>query len=90
MFFILDELFSDRDDKGSTVERLYQVMAQAMSELALFLVQQPIEGNLYAGPTFEIYEFEDVDREAELSRLARMVVQEHPELAAVGECLAGL
>jgi hypothetical protein len=90
MFFILDELYSDRDDKGPAVERLYQVMAQAMSELALFLVKQPIGGHLYAAPTFEIYEFEDVDREEELSRLAAVVVQEHPELAAVGECLSSL
>jgi hypothetical protein len=69
---------------------MYQLMAKVMSELALFLVQQPINGHELAAPTFEIFEFGSEDREAELVRLSTTVAELHPQLADVKEAIVAL
>ncbi len=90
LFFVLADLFGPLEDKGRTVDRLYQLMVDVMSELAHFLVRQPIGGGEFAGPTFEIFEFDSEDRKGELAGLAGRVVELHPDLGHVAETIASL
>jgi hypothetical protein len=87
LFFVLDELFSPSADKTTGVERLYRLMAGVLSQLALFLVRQPIGGGEFAGPTFEIYEFGSDDWAGELAGLAARVVGFHPSLVDIEEAI---
>jgi hypothetical protein len=90
LFFILADLFGPMEDKGARVGGLYEVMARAMSQLALFLVQQSISTDEVAAPTFEVYEFGSGDPRGEVAGLAATVAKVHPELTEVQEILATL
>jgi rubrerythrin len=90
LFFVLADLFGPLTNKGSTVGRMYQLMANLMSDLALYLVRQPIGGSEFAGPTFEIFEFGSDDRDVELASLAEQVAELHPDLAQIVEAVAAL
>ena len=87
LFFVLSELFGPLEDKGRTVDRMYRLMVDVMSELAYFLVRQPIGGGEFAGPTFEIFEFGSDDRKGELAGLAGRAVELHPDLAHIAEAI---
>lgn len=89
LYLVLDELFSPNEDKGEAVGRMYRLMATALSTLAGFLVGRPLEDGFKAAPTFEIYEFATSDPVAELAALADQVGQLHPELADIGDMIAG-
>ncbi len=88
LFFILADLYGEHPDKGPGVGRLYGLMAGTMSSIAHYLVEQPLGNGEFAGPTFEIYEFDSDDRERELIRLADEVARRHPGLAHLGEAIA--
>jgi hypothetical protein len=90
LFFVLAGLFGPLEDKSTSVGRMYQLMAEVMSELALFLVRQPINDSEVAGPTFEIFEFEGADRTAELASLATGVAGSFPELDDVAAAITAL
>ncbi len=90
LFFILAELFGPLHHKGEAVGSMYQLMAQVMSELALFLVEQPIGNGEVAGPTFEVFEFESQDREGELVMMAAAAAGAFPELAEVRDAILAL
>jgi rubrerythrin len=90
LFFVLADLFGPLTDKGAAVGRMYRLMANLMSELALYLVRQPIGRGELAGPTFEIFEFDTGDRDVELANLAKQVVELHPDLAHIVETIAAL
>jgi len=90
LFYILSDLFTAHPDKSSAVGNMYQLMAGVMSELALFLVRQPLDNGTFAGPTFEIFAFASDDREAELAALAGEVAETYPELAGVNDAIGAL
>ncbi len=89
LFLLLADLFEPGDDKGPAVGRMYGLMAGAMSSVARYLVEQPVGEGEFAGPTFEIYEFASDDPRRELMELAGAVARSHPELAHIGEAVAG-
>lgn len=82
LFRILDDLYSPKVDKASGVGRLYATMGSVMSQIARFLVQQPIGGGRFAGPTFEPYRFTGQPEE-ELVELAGRVAADHGALASI-------
>ena len=90
LFLILAELFGPLDDKSRAVQRMYRLMAHVMSELALFLVRQPLPDGQSAAPTFEIFEFDSTDPHEELMALATEAAEAYPELAELPEALASL
>jgi rubrerythrin len=90
LFLILAELFGPLQDKSAAVGRIYDIMMRGLSGLARFLVQQPVEDGHFAGPTFEIFEFNSPTPEAELAELTARVVRLHPELGGVGETITEL
>ena len=53
------------------------------------IVNMPFNGGV-AAPTFEVYDFEDVEPTQCLADLAARVARNHPELAAVADAVAGL
>lgn len=86
-YLTLAELFSPREDKSDLVDRLYRLMSRALSELALFLVRQPIGKAEVAAPTFEIVALTAEDPLRELNELAAQVAGLHPELGGVAETI---
>jgi hypothetical protein len=90
LFLILADLFGPMEDKGARVGGLYEVMARAMSRLALFLVEQPISADEVAAPTFEVYEFVSDEPKGEMALLGATVAEAHPDLTEVQEILAAL
>ena len=90
LFLVLDELFGPSADKTAGIERLYRLMAGVLSELALFLVRQPIGHGPFAGPTFEIYEFDSDPWAGELAGLAATVTELHPSLVDLEKAIVTL
>jgi hypothetical protein len=89
LFFVLGELFSPLPDKSDSVRRLYVLMSDVLSPLASLLVRSPIGAGQFAGPTFEIYEF-DRDPGEELLALAEQVAAGHPDLIGLRDVIEGL
>ncbi|MGI9648260.1 MAG: ferritin-like domain-containing protein [Acidimicrobiia bacterium] len=89
LFLVLDELFSPNQNKPEAVERMYRLMARALSTLAGFLVGHPLGNGFNAAPTFEIFEFATPDPVAELAMLAGRVGELHPDLADIGVLIVG-
>jgi hypothetical protein len=75
----LDDLFEPREDKGPLVDRLYSLMTQSLAPTARYLMTLPLPGGLVAGPTFEVYEFEQTPA-AEIRTLVTLVTAQHPQL----------
>ncbi len=90
LFLILGELFSPEADKSESVSRMYRLMSQVMSGLALFLVQQPIDDGIFAAPTFEITEFASGDPNNELGALTTKVAHLHSELAVITDAIVAI
>jgi hypothetical protein len=88
-YIFLDNLFQPSADKGQAVGKLYGMMMQVLSPLALFLVEQPIGGGEFAAPTFEVFDFKSDQPEAEIAELAASVAERHPEFAGIGEIMTG-
>lgn len=89
LFLVLHDLFGPGDDKGAAVGLMYRLMARGLSDLAGFLVIQPLANGLYAAPTFEVYEFATADPLSEINDLAERVAELHPALSTVGGLIAG-
>lgn len=90
LFFVLAELFSTKEEKLGAVRRMYLLMGEVLSVLANFLVRQPLAGDRFAAPTFEIYEFASSDTADELVALAASVAERHPELAGLVDITSAL
>lgn len=72
----LDEIYQPQSpgDRDALVGRLYALMSDVMSPVALWLVRRPISPGAaeHAGPTFEFYDFASAaDAKDELLELAR-------------------
>ncbi|MDH3730815.1 MAG: hypothetical protein OES13_06805 [Acidimicrobiia bacterium] len=80
LFFVLQELFSERPNKQAFVGHMYRLMSQVLSRLGLFLVRQPLGDGTNAAPTFERYDF-DSNPLGELASLAATTAERFPELA---------
>lgn len=90
VFHLLDVLFQPSEDKTPDVGRLYLMMKQFLSGLALFLVGQPLGNGEFAAPTFELFEFRSADRVSELAQLARTAYERHDELSWLEGAISGL
>lgn len=90
LFLVLDRLFDSRSNQGRGVGVLYLLMADVLSQLARFLVEQPIGNGKFASPTFEIYEFSTDRPLEELVALSARSADLHPQLSTVHEALRGL
>lgn len=84
LFLVLAALFSPVEDQGRHVGRLYRLMTGVMSPLARYLTSQSL-GDEFAGPTFEVLEFESEDPGSELVGLADRAVGSNPELGPLAE-----
>ena len=90
MFLVMNRIFDGESDQPRGVGVLYILMADILSQLASFLVAQPIGDDHVAAPTFEIFEFETDDPLAETIAIAEEVASIHPQLSTVHDALRGL
>jgi hypothetical protein len=90
LYLAMNRMFTDEANQGRAVGVLYLLMADVLSNLAHFLVQQPIGNGQFAAPTFEVFEFETDAPLAEVTALAEEAAELYPELASVHEALRGL
>jgi hypothetical protein len=90
LFLVLERLFDSTSNQARGVGVLYLLMADVLSQLARFLVEQPITDETFASPTFEIYEFSSDRPLDELVALAARCSDLHPQLSTVHEALRGL
>ena len=81
-YLTLDEIFSERADKGAAVGKLYALMTGVLGPVARHLVSVDLPGGGVAAPTFEWFEFAE-DPWAELATLANSIVSDHPLLQPV-------
>jgi hypothetical protein len=90
LYLAMNRMFTDEANQGKAVGVLYLLMADVLSNLGHFLVQQPLGNGEYAAPTFEIFEFGTDSRLAEVTALSKKAAEVFPELASVHEALRGL
>jgi hypothetical protein len=90
LFLILDRIFAPDSNQSRAVGVLYLLMADVMSQLASFMVRQPLGDGEFAAPTFEVFEFGDGSPLDEVTAMADQVAQVHPELSSVHDALKGL
>jgi rubrerythrin len=90
LFLILDRIFAPDSNQSRAVGVLYLLMADVMSQLASFMVRQPLGDGEFAAPTFEVFEFGDGSPLDEVTAMADRVAQVHPELSTVHDALKGL
>lgn len=90
LYLALRRIFEPGANQAQAVGVLYLLMADVLSQLARFLVNQPIGNGEHASPTFEIYEFASEQPLDEVTVLAERCAQIHPELSTVHEALRGL
>ena len=89
IYFLMHEIFRMGADRDALIGQLYRLMSDVMSPLGHYLVSQPFNDGV-AGPTFEVYDFEDSDPKQRLEELAAAAIPANPELQPVAEALAGL
>lgn len=90
LYLVLNRTFAPGTNQGKAVGVLYFLMADILSQLARFLVIQPIGNGQLGSPTFEVYEFEGSEPLDEVIALAERCAQTYPELSTVHEALSGL
>jgi hypothetical protein len=90
LYLVMDRLFAAEAKQGRAVGVLYLLMADVLSNLGHFLVQQPIGDGEYAAPTFEWFNFETDTPLAEMTALSETAVETFPELASIHQALRGL
>ena len=81
-YVTLDEVFTPVEDKGALIDRLYQLMSDAMGPVAIYLMERG------AGPTFEVYELGH-DPATTVKALAKDVAGSRPDLSDVAEVVSG-
>jgi rubrerythrin len=81
-FVVLSDIYGPNSDKGPAVTQLYGLMSTVMSDLAYFLVRQPLGDGTVAGPTFEVVDIGEPPLEALLNQ-ARATAERHEELTTV-------
>ena len=89
IYLLMHQIFQPAADRASLVSTLYKLMSDVMSPVGHHLVNMPFNGGV-AAPTFEVYDFEDIEPTRRLADLAADVASNHPELAAVADAVAGL
>ncbi len=90
LYLAMDRVFTAGANQGRAVGVLYLLMADVLSNLGHFLVQQPIGDGEYAAPTFEVFNFETDTPLAEMTALSEEAVTSFPELASIHGTLRGL
>jgi len=90
LYLVLNRMFTDEANQGKSVGVLYLLMADVMSNLARFLVEQPIGDGQFAAPTFEIFEFKTETPLVEMTALSQTAAEAFPELASVHDALRAL
>ncbi|MGB7860599.1 MAG: ferritin-like protein [Acidimicrobiia bacterium] len=90
VYLVMNRIFSGEEGQGRAVGVLYIVMADMMAQTARFLTSQHLAGGVFAGPTFEVYEFATENPADEVKDLARVVAEGFPALNTVYETIRGL
>jgi hypothetical protein len=90
VYITMDEIFQPNSNRGALVGRLYDLMSNVLSPLAHHLMTLPVAEGYVAGPTFEVYDFEDSDPWDHLTALGAHVAEEIPGLHGIAEAIAGL
>jgi hypothetical protein len=90
LYLILHRVFEPGVNQAKAVGVLYLLMADVLSQIARFLVHQPIGNREYASPTFEIHQFGSGKPLDGIMRLAERCANTHPELSTVYEALRSL
>lgn len=90
LFLVLRRIFEPGPNQARAVGVLYLLMADVLSQLGRFLVEQPIEDDAQASPTFEVYEYSSDQPLEEVIELAERCSDAYPELSTVHEALRGL
>lgn len=90
LFLVLNRVFDGESDQARGVGVLYILMADVLSQLASFLVAQPIGDGNVAAPTFEIFEFASGQPLEESISIAEEAASLHPQLSTVHDALRGL
>ncbi len=90
MFLVLNRIFDGESNQAQGVGVLYILMADILSQLASFLVAQPIGDHSVAAPTFEIFEFKTDQPLNETIAIAEEAASLHPKLSTVHDALRGL
>ncbi len=79
MFVLLDQLYSERPDKGRLVNRLYGSMTRTLGPIGRLLTTLPLGDGTVASPTFERFDLGD-DPAATLRNLAAALLADRPTL----------
>lgn len=90
LYLVLSRVFQAGSDQARAVGVLYLLMADVLSQLGRFLVDQPIGDEEVASPTFEIYQFSSSHPLDEVIALAERSARTYPQLSTVHEALKGL
>jgi hypothetical protein len=90
LYLVMDRMFTDSANQGRAVGVLYLLMADVLSNVGHFLVQQQIGNGENAAPTFELFEFDTDTPLVEMTAIAKQATESYPELASVHEALRGL
>jgi len=90
LFLVMNRLFERGSNQGRGVGVLYILMADVLSQLASFLVAQPVGADRVAAPTFEIFEFKSDQPLDEMIAIAEKTSRLHPQLSTVHDALRGL
>ena len=84
LYLTMHDLYQPVADKGPLVDRLYGVMSGLLGPAARYLMEQPVGGGLVAGPSFEVYTFDQGSSAVDqLKSLAERVLADHPGLAPI-------
>lgn len=90
LYLVMNRLFTAGSNQSRAVGILYLLMADVLSQLGNFLVEQPVGNGEFAAPTFEIFEFESDQPLNEIIELARISAEHFPELSKAHEAVRGL
>ena len=90
LYLVMDRMFTDSANQGRAVGVLYLLMADVLSNIGHFLVEQQIDNGENAAPTFELFEFKTDTPLVEMTALAKQAAESYPELSSVHEALRGL
>jgi len=90
LYLVMDSMFTDDGNQQRAVGVLYLLMADVLSNLGHFLMQQPVGDGEFAAPTFEVFEFETDAPLAEITALSKIAAESFSQLSSVHEALRGL
>lgn len=90
LYLLMAELFAPGFDRPEGIGRLYGLMSGVLSPLARYMVTLELDDGQFAGPTFEVFDFDVSDARSKTLALASDVRDAHPDLATVVDSMEAL